>query len=375
MLVPAASFAGVIISVNIAPPALPVYTQPLCPGEGYMWTPGYWAYSPDGYYWVPGVWVQPPAVGMLWTPGYWGWSGGAYLFHAGYWGPHIGFYGGVNYGFGYGGVGYEGGRWDRGVFAYNRSVNNINIVNVHNVYTKTVVVNNTYSRVSYNGGNGGIRAEEREEERAAAHERHFQPTVNQLNHEQNMRADRGQLASVNGGRPNTMAMGTVNERRANQQQRIANGVGSGQLTPGETRNLENREASINHQAAADRAANGGKLTPQEHQQINQRQNNVDRSIYSDKHNAATQNSGGGEIGQRQNNQQQRIANGINGQMNAGEAARAENRQQQINQQVHADREANGGRLTPQEHQQINREQNHASEQIHNEKHNDQRGPH
>ena len=59
----------------------------------------------------PGVWVRPPQVGLLWTPGYWGWGGGAYLFHAGYWGPHVGFYGGVNYGFGYGGVGFGGGRW------------------------------------------------------------------------------------------------------------------------------------------------------------------------------------------------------------------------------------------------------------------------
>jgi hypothetical protein len=288
-LIPASSFAGVLISVNIAPPVLPVYTQPLCPGEGYIWTPGYWAWGSEGYYWVPGVWVQPPAVGMLWTPGYWGWTNGAYIFHGGYWGPHIGFYGGVNYGFGYTGVGYEGGRWDHGVFAYNRSVNNINIVNVHNVYTKTVIVNN-YNRVSFNGGTGGIRAQESVQERAAFHEQHFQPTANQFNHEQAMRADRGQLASVNGGRPHTMAMPTVNERRENQQQRIGNGINNGQMT-------------------------------------------------------------------------------------AGEAARAENRQQQINQQVHADRAANNGHLTQQEHQQVNREQNHASQQIHNEKHNDEKAPH
>src|SRR5260370_406247 len=64
-LVPAASFAGVFVSVTIAPPVLPVYTQPLCPGEGYLWTPGSWAYGDEGYYWVPGVWVRPPQVGML----------------------------------------------------------------------------------------------------------------------------------------------------------------------------------------------------------------------------------------------------------------------------------------------------------------------
>jgi hypothetical protein len=220
-LIPASSFAGVLISVNVAPPALPVYTQPLCPGDGYIWTPGYWAWGPEGYYWVPGVWVQPPTAGVLWTPGYWGWTSGAYIFHAGYWGPHIGFYGGVNYGFGYTGVGYEGGYWNHGVFAYNRSVNNINIVNVHNVYTKTVVVNN-YNRVSFNGGNGGIRAVESVQERAAFNEHHFQPTGNQLSHEQFARQDRAQLASVNNGRPQMVAARTPEAYHSVAQQHAAN---------------------------------------------------------------------------------------------------------------------------------------------------------
>ena len=101
------------ISVHVGPPALPVYAQPPCPGDGYLWTPGYWAYGPVGYYWVPGVWVTPPRVGVLWTPGYWGFAGGLYGWHAGYWGPHVGFYGGINYGFGYGGVGFFGGEWRR----------------------------------------------------------------------------------------------------------------------------------------------------------------------------------------------------------------------------------------------------------------------
>src|SRR6185312_2709895 len=149
--------AEVVISVGFGPPALPVYAQPICPGDGYLWTPGYWAYGPDGYYWVPGVWVRPPQVGYLWTPGYWGWGGSAFIFHAGYWGPHVGFYGGINYGFGYGGVGYEGGYWRGGGFYYNRTVNNINIVNVHNVYEHPVEVRNAqFNHVSYNGGTGGI---------------------------------------------------------------------------------------------------------------------------------------------------------------------------------------------------------------------------
>src|SRR5258708_4618356 len=96
------------ISVQIGPPALPVYEQPICPGDGYIWTPGYWAYSDDGYYWVPGTWVLAP-VGMLWTPGYWAWQNEAYIWYPGYWGPQVGFYGGIFYGFGYVGTGYESG--------------------------------------------------------------------------------------------------------------------------------------------------------------------------------------------------------------------------------------------------------------------------
>jgi hypothetical protein len=69
--VPAVSFGAVAVSITIAPPVLPVYSQPLCPGAGYIWTPGYWAWGPAGYYWVPGTWVMAPFIGALWTPGYW----------------------------------------------------------------------------------------------------------------------------------------------------------------------------------------------------------------------------------------------------------------------------------------------------------------
>ena len=109
------------VTAEVAPPPLPVYEQPELPGPGYVWTPGYWHYGAAGYFWVPGTWVMPPRVGVLWTPGYWGFAGGVYVFHAGYWGPHVGFYGGVNYGGGYVGTGYAGGRWVNGGFAYNAS--------------------------------------------------------------------------------------------------------------------------------------------------------------------------------------------------------------------------------------------------------------
>lgn len=114
----AASWAQVGISISIGPPALPVYEQPICPAEGYIWTPGYWAYDyqASDYYWVPGTWVMAPQPGFLWTPAYWGWGGDRFVFYDGYWGPHVGFYGGINYGYGYFGRGYEGGRWDHDRF-------------------------------------------------------------------------------------------------------------------------------------------------------------------------------------------------------------------------------------------------------------------
>jgi hypothetical protein len=142
------------------------------------------------------------------------------------------------------------------------------------------------------------------------------------------------------------------------------------LTAGETKNLENRESNINREVRNDRAANGGKLTPEEREHVNQQQNNVSRSIYNDKHNAATQPGANSEVGQRQRNQQQRIANGIqSGEMTPHEVAKAENNEQKINHQVHQDREANGGKLTPAEKKQVNKEQNKESKQIHKEKTN------
>ena len=167
----------------------------------------------------------------------------------------------------------------------------------------------------------------------------------------------------------------VGQRRENQQDRIANGVQSGQLTAGETKNLESREANVNREIKDDRQADGGKLTTQERQQVNQQQNNMSKSIYADKHNANTAHYGNNEVGQRRENQQDRIAQGIkSGQMTAGEAAKTENREQGINQQVHADRQANGGKLTGREKSQINHEQNGASRQIYRQKHNNKVAP-
>src|SRR5208283_2300317 len=213
----AASFAQIGVAITIGPPPIPVYEQPICPGDGYLWTPGYWAYDDDigDYYWVPGTWVLAPEVGFLWTPGYWGWEGGRYRWWDGYWGPHVGFYGGINYGFGYFGLGFEGGRWDGGHFFYNRSVSNVN-VNIHNVYDTHVVINNV-SHVSYNGGNGGINARPTPEEESAARDRHVPPVAAQTQHAQAARANPQQRASASMGKPGVAATprpGDFNDRGA-----------------------------------------------------------------------------------------------------------------------------------------------------------------
>jgi hypothetical protein len=200
LVLPASSFAGIILSIGFEPPPLPVYEQPFCPGDGYIWTPGYWAYSDDGgYFWVPGTWVLVPEPGFLWTPAWWGWDGALFVFHEGYWGPLVGFYGGINYGFGYGGVGYEGGYWRDRVFFYNRSVNNV--TNVTNVYNKTVIINTTVRNVSYNGGAGGIEARPTAQEEAAARERHLPPISTQTQHRERASTNRDLFESTNHGRP------------------------------------------------------------------------------------------------------------------------------------------------------------------------------
>ncbi|MGO9717711.1 MAG: hypothetical protein ACLPV2_12120 [Steroidobacteraceae bacterium] len=178
---PEIATAQISVSITLAPPALPVYEQPVLVEEGGIWAPGYWDYTQGGYFWVPGAWVQPPEVGLLWTPGYWGWGNGGYAWNAGYWGPTVGFYGGIAYGFGYSGQGYTGGHWQGQQFYYNTEVSHVNVTNIHNVYRQTVV-NNNVNRVSYNGGTGGVRAQPNAAEQAAAHAPHQAATAVQTQH-------------------------------------------------------------------------------------------------------------------------------------------------------------------------------------------------
>ena len=198
----AGTFAQVIgVSIAIAPPVLPVYVQPPVPAAGYIWTPGYWAYANGGYYWVPGTWVEPPRAGLLWTPGYWAANGGGFVWNAGYWAPEIGFYGGVNYGFGYVGVGFQGGHWDNGRFFYNRAVTNVSDTHITNIYNKTVVNDVAVDNTSYNGGKGGTAARPTAHELAVARQSHLAPTSAQVQHQQEASMNKQLFASVNHGNP------------------------------------------------------------------------------------------------------------------------------------------------------------------------------
>jgi WXXGXW repeat (2 copies) len=209
-----ASSAQFRVAVTIAPPALPIYDQPVCPGDGYIWTPGYWYWDDDAeeYYWVPGTWVLAPEVGFYWTPGWWGWGGSAFIWNEGFWGPEIGFYGGIDYGFGYFGVGFVGGRWEGGHFFYNQAITNVNVTVIHNVYNETVVNRETVNRISYNGP-GGIDRRPTAQEEAAMRAPHVPPVPVQRQHVEVARRDPQMRALVNQGKPPVAATQRPGELR------------------------------------------------------------------------------------------------------------------------------------------------------------------
>lgn len=202
--------AQVNISIRIGPPALPSYTQPYCPGEGYIWVPGYWAYTESGYYWVPGSWVFPPETGYYWTPGYWEYTGNYYTWNPGYWGRTVGYYGGINYGYGYGGRGYYGGEWSGNTFRYNTAITRVNTTVVHNTYVNKTVVNNNIivnsKRSSFNG-RGGVTIKPSSQELAAGKENHLMQTSAQVSHQDGAKADKRQFATANNGRPARLTEG------------------------------------------------------------------------------------------------------------------------------------------------------------------------
>jgi WXXGXW repeat (2 copies) len=243
----ASAQVSVGVSVNFGPPPLPVYPQPYAPGVGYIWTPGYWGYGPYGYYWVPGTWVLAPAIGLLWTPGWWGWEAGFYRWHPGYWGPHVGYYGGINYGYGYTGRGYEGGYWHGRHFYYNRAANNMNPAYARYAYDKPV---NNYagaSRVSYNGGEGGVRVQPTAEQEAYARERHSYATAAQVKQEHLAQNNPAQRYSVNHGSPEIAATARPGKFSGSGVVRVNKEHGSYVYEPGKQKITNSRTGARSNQ--------------------------------------------------------------------------------------------------------------------------------
>jgi hypothetical protein len=224
----------VSLAVSQPPPALPYYQQPPAPAANSMWEPGYWAWGPVGYYWVPGTWVPAPVVGVYWTPGYWAFAGSGWIWSPGFWGPSVGFYGGINYGFGFFGVGFVGGVWAGSTFAYNTAVTNVNTRIVRNVFFNRVVVRHGTivargrvvgggtrvrsgtvvgrgtvdrhgtirgSRVAFNGGHGGISARPTAAQHAIASGKRLGSTSVQRGHVAAAAQNRNNLVAFNHGRP------------------------------------------------------------------------------------------------------------------------------------------------------------------------------
>lgn len=243
---PAQSQISFMFSVRVAPPAIPIHDLPETPGDGYIWTPGYWSWDSDfdEYYWVPGTWVRPPRVGYYWTPGYWGWRTGSYNWYPGYWGPRVGYYGGINYGWGYFGSGFSGGNWFGDRFIY-----------------RPITRNYWGNRYSYNGP-GGVRRAPSRYERSFAQQTHMAPLSDQLQHERAARALPDLRASVNRGQPpikvtrtpgafvrpanDNRRPGSVKpgERSEGRQQGVERGRAPENIAPPSTTSEANRSGSL-----------------------------------------------------------------------------------------------------------------------------------
>jgi hypothetical protein len=195
--------AADIERVNAAPPPLPSYEQPAIPAQGYLWVPGFWAWrkSVPDYFWVPGTWLQPPQSGLLWTPPYWSRVDGGYAFHGGYWADEVGFYGGIDYGYGYAGDGYQGGRWENGKFSYNRAVNNLGSLGTANVYDQAVTADNNAVHVSRRG----LAARPTKHQEVLASAEHVGATAEQQKHFELAAMDRSLYSKLNNNKPGVAA--------------------------------------------------------------------------------------------------------------------------------------------------------------------------
>jgi hypothetical protein len=164
---------------------------------------------------------------------------------------------------------------------------------------------------------------------------------------------------------------TLPQVKQKQADRIASGVRSGNLTAGETSHLETDENRLDNEKAAMKAQDNGNLTAADKAKLQNQYHNLSQQIYTDKHNSdkATYNQNTA-AGQARQNQQDRIAEGIqNGSLTNSEASKLEQQQHNANAKVDAQRDANGGNLTQAEKQADARRQAQMSRNIRQAKHN------
>jgi hypothetical protein len=162
-------------------------------------------------------------------------------------------------------------------------------------------------------------------------------------------------------------------RQEKQQDRIANGIKSGELNASEAKALEKREASLSREAQRMKDANGGRLTAADKKKLENQENKISQQIYQQKHDdqGLTQNPKTA-LGKHEEQQQDRIAEGVkSGQLTAAEASHLENREAKINQEVSAERAANGGKLTQAEKNKLRNQEKRTSQAIYHQKHDAQ----
>ena len=167
----------------------------------------------------------------------------------------------------------------------------------------------------------------------------------------------------------------VVQRDVNQQNRIEQGLKSGQLTTKEAGKLEREESQIDKMES--NALKDGKMTNAEKRRIERAENQASKDIYREKHDAQTGNPNSASSQrmqadvQRNANQEQRIENGVkNGSLTNREAANLERGQARVDR-----KEANAaadGHVGASEQKHIQAAENHQSKRIHREKHNDRK---
>lgn len=154
----------------------------------------------------------------------------------------------------------------------------------------------------------------------------------------------------------------VDRREQKQQKRVADGLKDGSLTSGEAAKVEGEEAKIQQDEAKAKA--DGVVTSDERKQLNRELNQTGREIKRDSDNTPV-------IDRREQNQQNRVANGLkNGSLTSGEAAKIERDETKI-QRDETKAKADGV-VTGRERAKLNRELNHTSHEIHHDKHNNKR---